>query len=262
MPHVEIGEVTLHYELSGNVSGPCLMFSNSLGTNLEMWRTQMSTFEPHFAVLRYDMRGHRSSSVPSGPYTIATLGRDVLRLLDVLGLQKIAFCGLSVGGAIGQWLAANAPHRLRCVVLCNTAAKIGSYDGWNDRISRIRIGGIGSIADAVIEKWFTDSFRESHPDVVASFRKILVATNPQGYIACCEAIRDMDQRNLVKEIQIPTLIVAGEFDSATSVAQAEALKQWVDQSALRVVPGSHISNVEAASEFNSVLLEFLERVFI
>ena len=257
MPAIDCGAAQLHYELTGSGSGPCVAFSNSLGTNLEMWKPQMTAFETKYRVLRYDMRGHGGSSVPSGPYTIAQLGTDFLGLLDQLGLDQVIFCGLSIGGVIGQWLAAEAPQRIEKLVLCNTAAKIGSPETWNARIDQVRKEGLQSVADAVISRWFTPDYAGSHPAEVAEMRSVLISTNPDGYIACCEAIRDMDQREMVAKISVPTLIVAGDADPVTTVQDGKWLQQAIRGSELAVVHGSHISNIEASAEFNAAVLRFV-----
>lgn len=257
MPEIDCGTATLKYEVSGARSGACVVLSNSLGTNMTMWKRQAAEFGRWFRVLRYDMRGHGGSSVPAGPYTIAQLGRDVLGLLDRLELEQVIFCGLSIGGVIGQWLAAEAPQRIERLVLCNTAAKIGSLESWNGRIDQVRKGGMKSVADGVLSRWFTPAYLDSHTAEVAEMRAGLLSTSVDGYIASCEAIRDMDQREMVSRIVSPTLIVAGEADAVTTVEDARWLQRAIRGSELAVVPAAHISNVEASDEFNAAVLRFL-----
>src|SRR5271166_2339268 len=196
MPFADIGDLRTHYSLTGDQE-PVLMFSNSLGTNFSMWDPQIAALQGHFRVLRYDTRGHGPPSVASSAkpsdYTIELLGRDALGLLDSLGLDRVHFCGLSMGGMVGMWLAIHAPERLHRVVLSNTAARIGTKETWNARIATVRKDGMKPVAAAVIERWFTPQFRASFPERVARAQRMLENASPEGYAACCAAIRDMDQ---------------------------------------------------------------------
>src|SRR5258706_13075640 len=158
MPFAQSGELRTHYEFSGNQE-PVLVFSNSLGTDFSMWDPQMVELAQRFRILRYDTRGHGQSSVTTGDYTIEQLGRDFLGLLDTLHLDRVHFCGLSLGGVIGIWLGLNAPDRLNRLVLCNTAAHIGTKEMWNARIATVQKDGMKPFAAAVIERWFTPEFR-------------------------------------------------------------------------------------------------------
>src|SRR5271168_1194306 len=209
MPFLEGGDVQTHYSLSGDAEKPVLMFSNSLGTNFSMWDAQTEFFVKQFRVLRYDTRGHGQSSVTPGPYTIEQLARDVLSLLDELHIDRVYFCGLSMGGQTGMWLALNAADRFHKLVLSNTAAKIGSPEIWNPRIEAVRKGGMKSISTAVMERWFSAEYRAKSPDVVASTKLTFEGANPEGYAANCAAIRDFDARAAISAIRIPTLVIAG-----------------------------------------------------
>jgi 3-oxoadipate enol-lactonase len=260
MPSIEVNGARLFYTLSGQADAPVLMMSNSLGTTLEMWRPQLAALEGRFHILRYDMRGHGKSDVTEGACSIGTLGQDVLSLLDELQIGKVHFCGLSIGGVIGQWLGANAPERLKSLVLCNTAARIGTLESWNQRIAAVEQGGVASIADAVIERWFTPAFRLASPGTVAPLKAMLLATNPRGYVLLCAALRDMDQRKLVERIQLPTCVIAGDHDPATTLDEARFLQARIAGARLVSLPVAHISNVEAADPFNAILIEFLEGV--
>jgi 3-oxoadipate enol-lactonase len=259
MPKVEVNGARLFYTLSGKTGAPVLIMSNSLGTTLDMWQPQLAAMESNFQILRYDMRGHGHSDLVEQACSISTLGHDVLALLDMLRIDKVHFCGLSVGGVIGQWLGANAPERLRSLILCDTAAKIGTAESWNKRIADIEQHGLASIAEAVLERWFTPAFRQSFPDAVAPFRAMLHASNPRGYVLICAALRDMDQRRLVEEIRLPTCVIAGEHDPVTTVDDAEFLQSRIPGATLVSLPAAHISNVEAAAQFNQAVVEFLSR---
>jgi 3-oxoadipate enol-lactonase len=259
MPKVEVNGAGLFYTLGGKTDAPVLMMSNSLGTTLDMWQPQLAAMESRFHLLRYDMRGHGSSDLVEGPCSISTLGHDVLALLDELRIHKVHFCGLSVGGVIGQWLAVNAAERLRSLILCNTAAKIGTAESWNKRIADIEQHGLASITETVLERWFTPAFRLASPHAVAPFRAMLHAGNPTGYLLVCAALRDMDQRSLVREIRVPTCVIAGEHDPATTLDDGKFLQSQIPGATLVPLPVAHISNVEAAAQFNQAVLEFLSR---
>jgi len=258
MPHAELKDVSLHYELSGRVGAPVLMLSSSLGTTGEMWKPQLEAFRRDYRVLRYDMRGHGRSSVPSGPYSIQQLTLDVIALLDFLRLDKVNYCGLSIGGMIGQWLGANFPARLNRLILCNTAAKIGIEETWNARIAAVHAGGMTAILDGgAMHRWFTRQFIADGSPMFIEMREMLSATDPVGYVAACAAIRDMDQRATAASIISPTLIIAGEYDPVTTVLDAQFLHANISGSGLTVLPASHISNVEASQQFNAAVLDFL-----
>jgi 3-oxoadipate enol-lactonase len=173
MPFLVLDEVRLHYELSGKPGASVLLFSNSLGTNLAMWEGQRAALEEHFRILRYDKRGHGASSVPSAPYKIEQLGRDVLGLLDGLQFDRVHFCGLSIGGLTGMWLAIHAPQRLRKLVLCNTGARIGTIEMWNARIESVRKEGTKAFAPVAVERFFSPEFRSRCPQAVATAQNVL-----------------------------------------------------------------------------------------
>jgi 3-oxoadipate enol-lactonase len=257
MPFVEIGDFRAHYAVSGPVGAPVLVLSNSLGTNLSLWDPQVPEFEKHLRVLRYDTRGHGQSSVTTGPYRIEQLGRDVLHVLDRLSLGRVHFCGLSLGGMIGMWLGINAPERLHKIVLCNTAARIGTAEIWNARIDAVRKDGMKSIASAVIERWFTPSFRAAAPETVAHTQRMIEASPAEGYAACCAAIRDMDQRETIASITLPTLVISGAKDPATPPADCQFLAGKIRGARYVELPAAHLSNVEAAAQFSAEVLRFL-----
>ncbi len=256
MPFVDLGELRTSYELTGD-KDPVLVLSNSLGTDYSMWDPQMEEFAKHFRVLRYDTRGQ--SSVTSGDYTIEQLGRDVVGLLDALGLDRMHFCGLSMGGMIGIWLGVNAPNRLHRLVLCNTAARIGSKEMWNARIATVRKEGMKTVAAAVIERWFTPEFRVSFPDKVAQAQHMLENSPPDGYAACCAAIRDMDQRETVGKIKVPTLIIYGGKDPVSPVSDALFLKDQIEGAVKVELNAAHLSNVEQSDAFTEAVSYFLSK---
>ena len=205
MPEVKTDDgCIIHVEVEGPQAGPVLMLSNSLGTNLHMWDDQASAWSRHFRLVRYDRRGHGKSSAPKGPYPMERLGRDVLAVLGSLGIAKINWCGLSMGGMVGQWLGANAPERLGKIVLSNTACYYADPTNWLARIKAVKEGGIAAVADTVIATWLTADFRDREPQTTANLKAMLLATPVQGYLACCEALSTLDQRELLPKIKSPS----------------------------------------------------------
>jgi 3-oxoadipate enol-lactonase len=258
MPFVDVGELRTHYVLT-NDQQPVVVFSNSLGTDFSMWDPQMAELEQRFRILRYDTRGHGQSTVTSGDYSIEQLGRDVLGLLDALRFDRVHFCGLSMGGMIGMWLGIYASDRLHRLVLCNTAARIGTQEMWNARIATVCKDGMKPVAAAVIERWFTPEFRASFPEKVAHAQRMLENSPPEGYAACCAAIRDMDQREAVAQIKAPTLVIYGGKDPVTPAADAHFLKDRIPGAVEVELPAAHLSNVEQADAFTEAVSYFLSR---
>ena len=257
MPFAEIGELRLHYALGGAAGAPVLVLSNSLGTNFSMWDPQTPALTKQFRVLQYDTRGHGQSSVTPGPYSVELLGGDVLGLLDFLRLDRVHFCGLSLGGLTGMWLGVHAAGRLSKLVLCNTAAKIGTLETWNARIESVRRGGMQAIASAAIERWFTPEFRAAAPDAVATAQRMTEDTPPEGYAGCCAAVRDFDFREIVAAIRVPALVISGARDPATPPADGRFLAQRIAGAQFAELPTSHLSNSEAPAQFTSTLIRFL-----
>lgn len=261
MPAVRLADGDLNYLLEGPAGAPVLVLSNSLGTDLHMWDVQMPALTSHFQVLRYDTRGHGASLVSEGPYSIEQNGRDVLALLDALGIAKAHFCGLSMGGLIGQWLGINAPERIERLVLCNTAAKIGTPEVWNPRIETVLAEGeqaMRGLRDASIARWFTAEFAEANPDKVEPIVGMLAQTSPTGYAANCAAVRDADFREQLGAIRAPTLIVCGSFDPVTTVEHGSFMQERIRGAELVEFHAAHLSNVEAGDAFTQALLDFLK----
>jgi 3-oxoadipate enol-lactonase len=261
MPVVRLADGELNYQLEGPAGAPVLVLSNSLGTDLHMWDAQMPAFTEHFRVLRYDTRGHGHSLVSEGFYSIEQNGRDVLALLDALDVAKAHFCGLSMGGLIGQWLAINAGERLDKLVLCNTAAKIASPEVWNPRIDSVLRDGqaaMQALRDASIARWFTAEFAIAEPAQVESVVAMLAQTSPQGYAANCAAVRDADYREQLGAIRAPTLIVAGSADPVTTVADGRFMAERISGARLLALHAAHLSNVEAGEAFTRPVLDFLK----
>ncbi len=243
MPYRDSRGATLHYVSSSLSDRPWLVLSNSLGTNLSMWDGQMAAFEPHFNVLRYDSRGHGESTF-SAAFTLADLAQDVLTLLDALGIANASFCGLSLGGMIGQWLAIHAPQRLSAAVLCCTAAKIGNTATWNERIAAVTTNGLASIIPSILDRWYTPAFRAQSPADVERTRAMLEATDQSAYTATCAAIRDTDFTTAVSSIRIPTLVVCGAQDPVTPPSDAAFLAHEIHGARLLQLDAAHLANIE------------------
>ena len=257
MPFIEANGVRIRYRLEGKPGASVIVFSNSLGTNLSMWDPQVSALRGDFRILRYDTRGHGLSAVPPGPYSQEQLGNDILTLLDAVEIHRAHFCGLSMGGQAGIWLGANATDRFARLVLCDTAAHIGNPEIWNARIGAIRAGGMPAIVSGAIERSFTPRFIAQSPEMVAWVRRMILDTPPQGYIACCKAIRDADLTAQASRVLAPTLIISGTHDPATPPVQGRSLAAMIRGARYLELDASHLSNIEAASQFTSALREFL-----
>jgi 3-oxoadipate enol-lactonase len=260
MPEIETNGIRVHYELSGQEDRPVVMLSNSLGTNHAMWDAQMPELSGRWRVLRYDTRGHGRSAAPEGHYTIEQLALDAIGLLDALAIERVHFCGLSMGGMIGQVLGARHGERLLSLALCATACHMPQRDIWDGRIRTAREQGMAPLADGVVERWFTEAFRAEPRPEVERVREMILATPPHGYAGCCAAIRDMDLRDLIQDIEVRTLIIAGKKDPATPVEAARAIEERVRGSSLTVIPeAAHLVNIEQTSAFNRALASFLGR---
>ncbi|WP_438868807.1 3-oxoadipate enol-lactonase [Pseudomonas sp. L1(2025)] len=260
MASVQLAEGPLHYQLDGPEGAPVLVLSNSLGTDLHMWDVQIPAFIKHFRVLRFDTRGHGKSLVTEGPYSIEQLGRDVIALLDALDIQRAHFCGLSMGGLIGQWLGIHAGDRLLRLVVCNTAAKIGTPEIWNPRIEMVlRDGAAAMVAlrDASIARWFTADFAAANPHQAQQITDMLAATSPQGYAASCAAVRDADLREQLSTIQVPTLAIAGTEDAVTPPAGSHFIQNQIKGAEYAEFYAAHLSNVQAGAAFSERVVEFL-----
>jgi 3-oxoadipate enol-lactonase len=257
MPYAQLPDVRIHYQLNGDAGKPVLVLSNSLGTSLDMWSPQVPVLTERFQVLRYDTRGHGKSEVTPGPYSIPTLGNDVLGLLDHLGIAKANFCGLSMGGITGMWLASEHPQRFDRLVLSNTAALIGPPENWTTRAEKVRAEGMAAIASAVVARWLTPDFAQKRPDLVTHLESMLVATNAEGYAANCYAVRDADLRSALKRIQAPTLVIAGRGDMPTPPSDAAFLVASISGARYVELEAAHLSNWEQSEKFLAALLEFL-----
>lgn len=250
----------LRYRIDGAVEdagAPWLVFANSLGTDLDMWAPQAQALAGRFRVLRMDVRGHGGSSTPPPPYSLADLGGDVLALMDGLGIARAHFCGLSIGGLTGQWLGIHAGARFDRIVVCATAAKIGTADSWAARIGAVRDGGLAPLGAATAERWFTPAFRAAHPDAVAAILDTFAGVDPAGYMGCCAALAAADLRADIGRIVNPLLAISGDDDPVCTPADLQFIADSVQGGRHVSLPGRHIVNLESAQAFNAELLGFL-----
>jgi 3-oxoadipate enol-lactonase len=259
MPIAHINGGHIHYEIQGQANAPALILSNSLGTNFSMWDAQMPELRKHFRVLRYDTRGHGQSEVTPGPYSFDQLGRDVLALADTVDMGTFSFCGLSMGGVTGMWLALHAEKRLHKLVLCSTGAKIGNAEIWDARMDAVRKGGTKSIAAGAMERWFTAKFRESDPKTVERLKHTVESTSTEGYIACCAALKEVDLREDIATIKKPTLVISGTYDAATPPTDGQFIAQQIPGARYLELDAAHISNIEQHEQFTQEVSAFLRK---
>ena len=248
----------LHHRFDGPEDAPVVVLSNSLGMALEMWDDQMPALTDRFRVLRYDQRGHGRTPAAPGPYAIADLARDALALLDDLGLERVTWCGCSLGGMTGLWLAINAPERIDRLALCCTTAHLPPREMWTERAATVREQGMEPMVEGALERWFTPALAERRPEALEAARRMLLAVEPEGYAGCCEAIGDHDLRDSLGRIEAPTMIIAGADDPATPPAQARVMEAGIDGARLVVLDDArHLANIERPDEVNRELLEHL-----
>ena len=258
MPFANCNGARLFYRLEGVPEKPVLVLSHSIGTDHAMWAPQVPELLSHFQVLRYDTRGHGASEVTKGEYSIELLGRDVLGLADLLGVRQFAFCGLSLGGAIGQWLGVNAADRLTSLVLANTSAKFGERSNWETRIKMVTEGGMAAIVNMAMQRFFTPHTLVNSSAYVNTVRSVLLGTDPGGYVGCCAALRDFDSRETLRNVRVPTLVISGSCDISTPwVGNGEVLAREIANTRSIELPAAHLSNLERPRSFLAALLEFL-----
>ena len=258
MPFAHTEGLRTYYRLEGASGRPVLMFAHSLGVDHGQWDEQAAEIAPRFQILRYDVRGHGASDAPPGSYTMELLARDALALADALGIRQFAFCGLSMGGMIGQWLGANAADRVTHLALANTSPRLLDAGPMEQRRQTVLREGMGAVAEAVMSRFFMPETLASGLPAVATIRHTLLATDPAGYAGCCAAVRDMDHTGLLSDIRVPTLVIGGERDQSTPWAgNGEALAASIPGAKVLMLPSAHLSNVEFPREFSAALAEFL-----
>ena len=257
MAFANLRSVRLHYELAGAEDAPVVVFSHSLGADLSMWDAQAGEFSRRYRVLRYDTRGHGESSLPAGPHTVAAMAGDVVDLLDYLTIPVVAFCGLSLGGVTGLWLAQNAPKRVRKVVACSAAAKIGTQESWDARIDLVRREGMKAVVPGILERWFTPAFHAKSAETIRATERVLLGIDVDGYAAGCAAVRDADLREGLSGL-VPTLLANGARDPVTPPSDGQALAALIPRARYLEFAGAHMFTMESAVEFTAGVMGFLE----
>ena len=251
--------VALHHHLDGPEGAPVVVLGSSIGTTAAMWEPQVPALASRYRVLRYDHRGHGGSPVPPGPYELADLGRDVLALLDRLGLDTVAVGGLSLGGMVAMWLGIHAPERVSSLVLCCTSADLGPPDRWVEREELVRREGTQALVEATRQRWFSPQTLATAPEVATSFLETLAATPDEGYAGCCAAIGGMNLLDELHAITAPTLVICGAEDPATPLEMAVAIQQRIAGSQLVVLPGAaHLATVEQPARASAAILAHLD----
>ena len=249
--------VKTYYRLEGDASLPTVALAHSIGVDHGQWEPQMADLLEDFRVLRYDIRGHGASEAPAGGYSIEMLGHDFVALADALGIAKLVFCGLSLGGMIGQWLGIHAPERLTALVLANTSPAMAPKSNWDDRCKAVQKGGMAAIADMAMQRFFSAERIAAKDPYVATTRATFLAMDPLGYAGCCAAIRDMDHTGLLKKIALPTLVVSGDSDVSTPwTGHGEILAREIPGAKSVRLSASHLSNIDKPRAFNAAVIEF------
>lgn len=251
--------IVLHVRLTGPADGTPLVFSNSLGSDFRIWDEVVERLAGRYRILLYDKRGHGLSDAPHGPYTIDDHTDDLLALLDHFNIVSAAIVGLSVGGMVAQRLAVRAPERITALVLCGSAARIGSQEGWANRIGAVERGGIASVAESILELWFTAYFRQRRANDLAGWRNMLVRTPADGYVATCATVRDADLRANAARIAAPVLCVAGDQDGSTPPDLVRATAQLIPGARFVLIKDAgHIPCVEQPEALAKLIQEHLE----
>lgn len=252
--------VDLAHRIDGPDDAPVLLLGGSLGTTLEMWDPQVDELAQSLRIVRFDHRGHGRSPVPDGPYSIADLGGDVVALMDRLGIERAAYCGLSIGGMVGQWLGAHAGERIdRLVLICTAAFMEGGAATYRERAETVRAAGTAEVvADAVIARWFTPSWAAANPDVVARHRAMIAGTRAEGYAGCAEAVGGLDERRDLGAITAPTLVISGAQDQSIPREYGQALADGIDGARFHVLdPAAHLASLERAPAVNALIADHL-----
>lgn len=262
MAEMTVRGVRFNYQLDGPAGGTPLVLSNSLSSNLGMWDGQVAELTQRgYRILRYDNRGHGRTDAPAGPYSVAMLAADALALMDAVGFQRAHFCGLSMGGMIGQWLATRHGDRLLSATLCDTAAYMGPPELWADRIKAVQNGGMAAVVDGTLQRWFTPAGLARLTKEIIPVRAGILGTTVTGYTECAGAIRDMDQRESIRGIRVPTHVIVGEDDPGTTVETARFIADRIPAARLTILPGAaHLANIEQCVAFNAALLDFYSRL--
>ena len=246
------------HRFDGDAGLPVLLLSNSIATDLHMWDGQLALLSRHFRVLRYDARGHGASDAPAGPYSLDRLGRDVVELLDALGLERVHVLGLSLGGFVAQWLGIHVPGRVDRLVLSNTAAWLGPADRWIQPIANLmQAPDMAETAETFLRNWFPAGMLDAGDPTVRVFRETVLSTRREGIAGSWAAIRDADLRRTIQLIDRPTLVIAGRHDTVTTAMHGHELAATIPGAHIEVLPSVHLPNVEMPERFVDLVTPFL-----
>ena len=260
MPFVRADGARHYYRLTGPAGAPVVIFAHALGLDHGMWDPQAAALEDRFQVLRYDLRGHGASDVVPGEYTIEGLARDALAIADAMDLDAFAFCGLSIGGMVAQWLAAHAPDRVGALVLANTTWRTADPAAMEARRRAVLEGGMASVTDAAVARFFSPAVLATRPAAADWARRTLLATDSHGYAGCCAAVRDLDHAALLSRISAPTLVIGGALDASMPwPAHGQVLAERIAGAQVVTLPAAHISNLEQPEAFTTGIRAFLDR---
>jgi 3-oxoadipate enol-lactonase len=257
MPIVLLAGEPFNVRVDGPADGPALLLSNSLSSDLSMWDDQVPHWAEQFRVIRYDARGHGDSVVSPGPYTMDRLGRDALAVLDHVGVARVHVCGLSMGGMVAMWLLTHAPERVERAVLANTAPYMGSASLWDGRMALARDAGMAASVEPTVQRWFPAAFHAANPVAIDRMRAMIRRVPLEGYLGCCAAIRDMDQREAIRAVQTPTLVLIGANDTATTPADGALIHAAIASSRTVTLDAGHLSNIEQPAGFTAAVGDFL-----
>ena len=259
MPFAKLDNARAFYRLEGNAGRPVLMLSHSIGSDHAMWDSQVPDLLPYFQILRYDIRGHGASDAPAGEYTVEQLGRDALAVADAAGIESFAFCGISLGGAVGQWLATDAPARVTKLILANTSPQFGPPANWETRRTTVLKDGTAAIIDMAMSRFFSPETLLQQSPEAASVRSVLLGIDRAGYAGCCAALRDFNHTASLSQIQVPTLVITGDRDVSTPwTGHGEILARGIPGARSVQLPAAHLSNLERPRSFTAALLDFLQ----
>ena len=258
MPKIQLTNFSCNYKFENFGHQKTLVLSNSLGTTLSMWEDNIDVLSHYFNILRYDTRGHGESTINQEKVSIAELGNDVIELLDHLYLDRVYFCGLSIGGLTGQWLGMKHPTRFEKIIISNTAAKIGTEESWEARVKQVRENGLTSILTATAERWFSPEYRIKNPEKVQDVLNNFESISLEGYIACCYAVAAADFRDQLHHLEVPTLIIVGTQDEVTTLEDGKFIQKRTPIASLVTLDAAHLSNMEHPEEFAKHIIHFTQ----
>ncbi|HWK67555.1 MAG TPA: 3-oxoadipate enol-lactonase [Rhizobiaceae bacterium] len=261
MAFARVNGVVLHHEVRGTPGRPFLVFSNSLGTDFRIWNAVADQLRSDYRIVLYDKRGHGLSESTPAPYSLSDHVADLSALLDHLGIQRTAVVGLSVGGLIAQGIAALHPEKVGALILSDTAHKIGTAATWNERIDAVTTNGIGSIADAIMQRWFTQAYRTPENADFIGYTAMLTRTDVEGYAGTCAALRDADLTESTRSLKVPTLVIVGDEDGSTPPDLVRSTAELIQGSEFRIIEGAgHLPNIEKPGVVASLISDFLKTV--